>query len=77
MNNNKYNWTYEDNLIISLCYKRNRDIDYAHRLCPHISKNSIKMKYANCLYLDQGSVIGALSSISKTHEKVWNILNNT
>ena len=77
MNKDKYKWTYEDNLIISLCYKKNRDIDYAHRLCPHISKNSIKMKYANCLYLEHGNVVGALSGISKMHENVWNILTNT
>jgi hypothetical protein len=77
MDNNKHNWSYDDNLIITLCYKRNRDIDYAHRLCPHISKNSIKMKYANCLYLEQGKVNGALEGVSKTHEKIWNILSNT
>ncbi len=73
---NKYKWTEYDNLIVSLCFIRNMDINYVAILLPQIPLNSIKMKYANCLYLQQGNVKGSLWSVSKTHKKTWDIIVN-
>ncbi len=72
----KYKWTRYDNLIVSLCFIGNIDINIVKDILPQISLNSIKMKYANCLYLQQGNVTGSLTGISKTHEETWHLLNN-
>ncbi len=72
----KYKWTKYDNLIVSLCFLRNIDINVVKNILPQIPLNSIKMKYANCLYLQQGNVNGSLTNVSKTHEEIWNIITN-
>jgi hypothetical protein len=32
------------------------------------------MKYANCLYLDKGTITGALRNASHMHKKIWSEL---
>lgn len=71
----KYKWSYEDNVIITLAYINKCSIECAQKLLSDITYNSIKMKYANCLYLEKGLVKGALSNISKQHQQIWDLLN--
>ena len=70
----KYYWSELDNINCSLYYLQGFTCNKAHSLLPHISLNSIKMKYSNCLYLDKGNVKGSLLHCSKIHKKIWDNL---
>ena len=69
--NNKYTWTKNDNIICSICYLQNKTYIQTHLLSPHISLNSINMKYKNCMYLDKGKINGSLENCSKLHKEIW------
>ncbi len=64
----KYMLTFEDNLIVSECYLKNKTIYECFLLVPHIKINSIKMKYKNCEYLNKNE---GLNHCSKMHIEVW------
>ena len=73
---NKHNWIDSDEIICSLCYMQNYTCDKTKTILPHISFNSIKMKYKNFLFLDKGNVCGSLSNHSKNHKVIWDKLHS-
>lgn len=70
--NKKYKWTKEDNIICSSLYLCGIKYDEAYKILNHIPINSVKMKFANSLFLDKGNVPGSLSNCSKEHIKIFN-----
>ena len=70
----KHMWSRDENTLVTRCYLDGKSVGEAHLLVPHIKINSVKMKYANCLYLDKGPIKTALKNISKEHQDVWNEL---
>jgi L-rhamnose mutarotase len=69
---NNHRWTRDENILITRAYLDGKSVSEAQLLVPDIKINSVRMKYANCLYLDKGSVRTALKNVSKEHEAVWN-----
>lgn len=76
----KHEWTDEETKRFCEMYKNNNTLQQIHNEFLHIKLNSIKMKYANCLYLDKGNITGALRNASRMHKKIWfestKIINN-
>ena len=68
---NKHIWSKSETVAVTRCYLDGKTIQQAHLLVPDIKLTSLKMKYANCLYLDKGSVPLALKNCSKMHKDVW------
>lgn len=72
----KYKWSINDNQLCILGYCSGYSYIYVHRKwLSHIKISSIKMKYANCLYLKDGNVKGSLKNCSKIHCKLWKSIN--
>lgn len=67
----KHSWTEQELWVVCVCYMEGIPVDVALRLTNTTNAKSMEMRYRNCLYLDKGRVEGALSHASKTHEKVW------
>ena len=63
-------WTTNDNHIVSVCFMAGMTAKYVQKILPHLSLNSIRMKYANCRFL-RGDAISTLSNVSKEHWRVW------
>ena len=76
----RHEWTDEETRTFCEMYKDNMTVQQIYNMLPHIKLNSIKMKYANCLYLDKGNITGALCNASHMHKKIWveltKIINN-
>ena len=70
----KHIWSREETSLVTRAYLDGKSIQQAHHLVPDIKLTSVKMKYANCLYLDKGPVQTALKNFSKMHADVWNEL---
>jgi len=70
----KHEWTEDETKTFCEMYKNNNTVQQIYNIFPHIKLNSIKMKYANCIYLDKGNITGALSNASHMHKKTWNEL---
>ena len=75
-NQSKHIWSREETTLVTRCYLEGKTIQTAHNLVPNIKIASVKMKYANCLYLEKGQVQNALKNVSKMHEDVWNELKS-
>jgi hypothetical protein len=67
-------WTENDTEIICKNYLNGIDYISTSKFLPHLKINSIKMKYANCLYLKEGNVKGSLNNCSLLHIIIWNKL---
>ena len=67
----KHTWTEFETSITVLGYLNHIDCKQLSKRLPSIPLNSIKMKYQNCLYLQNGNIKGALSNCSKMHREVW------
>ena len=67
----RHEWTDEETRTFCEMYKDNMTVQQIYNMLPHIKLNSIKMKYANCLYLDKGNITGALCNASHMHKKIW------
>jgi len=65
------NWTDHDTYIVCYGYKNNLSAKDIQKILPHLTVNSIKMKYSNCLFLDKGNVKSSLYNASKMHRNVW------
>jgi hypothetical protein len=73
----QHEWTKEETNLICELYKQNKTIKEIYDKLSYINLNSIKMKYANCIYLDKGNIKGSLNHVSKMHKKIWENLNKT
>ena len=62
-------WTEHDTYIVCFGYKNKLSAKDIQKILPHLTVNSIKMKYSNCLFLDKGN--GSLCNTSKMHRNVW------
>lgn len=67
----KHSWSKEDNKICSESYLKGLKPYQTHLLLPHISLNSINMKYGNCKFLEKGQVPGVLCNATNVHKDVW------
>ena len=67
----KHKWSKEENYLVTLSYLEKKTLEEACLLVPDIKKKSVKMKYANCLFLEQGQVRSALSNCSKAHKDIF------
>lgn len=67
-------WSREETALVTRAYMEGQTMQAAHHLVPDMKLTSVKMKYANCLYLDKGQVPLALKSFTKMHKDVWDEL---
>lgn len=72
----KHAWSREETTLVTRAYLEGKSTQQAHHLVPDIKLSSVKMKYANCLYLDKGPVHLALKNYSKMHKDVWDELKS-
>ena len=72
-----HEWTKEETILICELYKQNKTIKEIYDKLSYIKLNSIKMKYANCIYLDKGNIKGSLNHVSNMHKNIWDKLNKT
>jgi hypothetical protein len=78
----KHSWSRKETIICCFYYieKGMDGIDDAREDLPiSITKNSIKMKFQNCLWLDRANskedkVKGGLANCSKLHKEIWILL---
>ena len=70
-----HEWSYTETKIVCEMYKNNKTPAEIKEKLPQIKLNSIKMKYANCIFLDKGNITGALNGATKLHKEIWNELN--
>ncbi len=67
----KHVWTKEENYLVTLSYLKQTPLENVCLLVPNIKKKSVKMKYSNCLFLEQGQVRSALKNCSKMHKEIF------
>ena len=67
----KHVWTKEENYLVTLSYLNHTPLEDVCLLVPNIKKKSVKMKYSNCLFLEQGQVRSALKNCSKMHKEIF------
>jgi hypothetical protein len=72
----KHIWSKDETVAVTRCYLNGKSIQEAHLLVPNIKLSSLKMKYANCLYLDKGAGPLALKNYCKMHKDVWDELKD-
>lgn len=70
----KHIWSKDETTLVTRAYLEGKTVEEAHLLVPNIKLSSLKMKYANCLYLDKGPVRLALKNYSKIHKDIWDEL---
>ena len=70
----KYRWTADDNIIVTQMFISGESVTEVKERLPHLKLSSIKMKYGNCLFLQNGPVKGALANVSAKHRVVWTVL---
>ena len=70
----KHMWSRVEITLVTKAYLDGKSVSEAHLLVPDIKIKSVKMKYANCLYLDKGAVKSALKNVTKSNTDVWNEL---
>lgn len=66
-----HSWTKQELKIVCFCYMQGLSIEEALLLTDTTDAKSMKMRFANCLYLDKGKVEGSLSHASKAHQEAW------
>lgn len=71
----KHQWSTFDNIVVTLGYLIDISPYYIGYMLYYIPRKSIEMKYKSCLYLEQGNVEGSLNHVSKSHKKVWKLIN--
>jgi hypothetical protein len=75
INKTTHEWSYAETKIVCEMYINNKTPGEIKEKLPQIKLNSIKMKYANCIFLDKGDITGALNGATKLHKQIWNELN--
>jgi hypothetical protein len=72
----KTKWSRNDNYVVTKNYLAGISYEITANVLPHLKKNSIRLKYNNCLYLDRGDVSGSLKHASRMHMEVWKELTS-
>jgi hypothetical protein len=68
----KHSWSNQELWTVCVCYKERLPINLALRLTNTTNEKSMRMRYQNCLFLEQGRVEHSLSHASKNLVKAWN-----
>lgn len=66
----KYRWTREDNRRVTLGFLEGKTAEELYMVGSGPSLRSIRMKLANCRFLQGGDA--GLSHVSRMHREVWN-----
>lgn len=72
----KTKWTRNDNYVVTKNYLAGISYEITANILQHLKKNSIRLKYNNCLYLERGDVSGSLNHASSMHKEVWKELTS-
>jgi hypothetical protein len=72
----KTKWTRNDNYVVTKNYLAGISYEITANVLQHLKKNSIRLKYNNCLYLERGDVSGSLKHASSIHKEVWKELTS-
>ena len=68
----KHKWSYYDNHVVSKMFLEGKNVKEISMQLPYIKPSSIRAKYANCLYLNNETVV--FGNVSKYHIMAWNDL---